>query len=350
MRDNILDKRSQYKKAGVDIQAGEELADWLKDHVSQSASNRSDELQKHLISGIGGFASVFRLPTGYKKPCLVSCTDGVGSKLLLAIQSGKFRSLGKDLVAMCLNDLIVQGASPLFFLDYFSTGRLDMTLTKEFLLGVNLACKEGRCLLVGGETAEMPGFYPKGHFDCAGFAVGVVEEDQLITGANMQEGDYVLGIESSGFHSNGYSLLREIFKHDLESYLDQLLIPTRLYVEPICNLLKQKVDIHGMAHITGGGMDNISRVLKKGLSLTIEDWVWPPIYKEIQNRTGMGVKEALKTFNCGIGYVLIIPPKFLNAVQKEFDLHKWKSRRLGILKLSDYSSLHYKLDEQIENK
>ena len=146
MRENILEEKSQYKKAGVDIQAGVELVDWLKDHVSQStAATRSDELQKHLISGIGGFASVFRLPTGYKKPCLVSCTDGVGSKLLLAIQSGKFQSLGKDLVAMCLNDLIVQGASPLFFLDYFSTGKLDVALTKEFLLGVHLACREGGC-------------------------------------------------------------------------------------------------------------------------------------------------------------------------------------------------------------
>ena len=350
MRDNILDKKSQYKKAGVDIQAGVELVNWLKDHVSQPASIESDRLQKHLISGIGGFASVFKLPAGYKKPCLVSCTDGVGSKLLLAIQSGKFRNLGKDLVAMCLNDLIVQGASPLFFLDYFSTGRLDMTLTKEFLLGVNLACREGGCLLVGGETAEMPGFYPKGHFDCAGFAVGIVEEDQIITGESMQEGDCVLGIESSGFHSNGYSLLRKIFKDDLEGYLDELLIPTRLYVEPICNLLKRKVEIHGMAHITGGGMDNISRVLKKGLSLTIEDWRWPSIYKEIQQRTRMGAKEALKTFNCGIGYVLIIPPKSLSAVQKEFALHKWKSRYLGILKLSDSSSLQYELDEKIENK
>ena len=349
MRVNILDERSQYKKAGVDVQAGEKLVDWLKDHVSQPASTRPDKLQKHLISGIGGFASIFKLPTGYKKPCLVSCTDGVGSKLLLGIQSGKLQGLGKDLVAMCLNDLIVQGASPLFFLDYFSTGKLDVALTKEFLLGVHLACREGGCLLVGGETAEMPGFYPKGHFDCAGFAVGVVEEDQVITGKNMQEGDYVVGIESSGFHSNGYSLLRQIFEHDLEDYLEELLIPTRLYVEPICHLLKQKVDIHGMAHITGGGMDNINRVLKKGLSLTIEDWVWPPIYKEIQKRTSMSAIEALKTFNCGVGYVLIIPPTSMNAVQKEFDLHKCKIHRLGILKLSDSSSLHYKLDEQIEN-
>ena len=348
MRVNILDEREQYKKAGVDVQAGEELVDWLKDHVSQPTSTKSPG--KHLISGIGGFASIFRIPDSYKKPCLVSCTDGVGSKLLLGIQSGKLQGLGKDLVAMCLNDLIVQGASPLFFLDYFSTGRLDVALTKEFLLGVNLACKEGRCLLVGGETAEMPGFYPKGHFDCAGFAVGVVEEDQIITGESMKEGDYVIGVESSGFHSNGYSLLRQIFQHDLENYLNELLIPTRLYVESICNLLRQKVEIHGMAHITGGGMDNIGRVLKKGLSLTIDNWVWPPIYKEIQKRTSMSAIEVLKTFNCGVGYVLIIPSKSMNAIQKEFDLHKCKIRHLGILQLSDDSSLHYKLDEQIENK
>ena len=348
MRVDILDERAQYKKAGVDVQAGIELVDWLKDHVSQSTSMKS--LQRHLISGIGGFASVFRIPDGYKRPCLVSCTDGVGSKLLLAIQSGKFQGLGKDLVAMCLNDLIVQGASPLFFLDYFSTGKLDLNLTKEFLLGVQLACKEGGCLLVGGETAEMPGFYPENHFDCAGFAVGIVEEDQIITGENVQEGDYVLGIESSGFHSNGYSLLRQIFKHDFQEYLNELLIPTRLYVEPVCNLLKQRVDIHAMTHITGGGMDNIGRVLKDGVSLTIENWVWPPIYKEIQKRTGMSATEALKTFNCGVGYVLIIPPTSMNAVQKEFDLHQCKIRHLGILKLSDSSPLHYKLDERIENK
>ena len=347
MRENILE-RAQYKKAGVDVQAGMELVDWLKDNVSQSASVKS--LQRHLISGIGGFASVFRIPNGYKKPCLVSCTDGVGSKLLLAIQSGKFQGLGKDLVAMCLNDLIVQGAVPLFFLDYFSTSKLDLDLTKEFLLGVQMACREGRCLLVGGETAEMPGFYPKSHFDCAGFAVGIVEEDQIITGKCVQEGDYVLGIESSGFHSNGYSLLRQVFKDDLQEYLNELLIPTRLYVEPVCNLLKQEVEIHAMAHITGGGMDNISRVLRHGVSLTIENWVWPPIYKEIQKRTGMSATEALKTFNCGVGYVLIIPPTSMNAVQKEFDLHKCKVRHLGILESDDSSSLRYKLDERIESK
>lgn len=336
---------TQYKKAGVDIEAGEKLVDWLKDSSLQSASATLH--RKHLISGIGGFASIFKLPSGYKKPCLVSCTDGVGSKLLLGIQAGQIQGLGQDLVAMCLNDLIVQGASPLFFLDYFSTGQLDLSATQKFLLGVQTACKEGRCLLVGGETAEMPGFYPKNHFDCAGFAVGVVEEDQIINGQAVQPGDCVLGIESSGFHSNGYSLLRKIFKHDLEKYLEQLLIPTRLYIKPVCNLLDQKVKIHAMAHITGGGMDNINRVLNKKVSFTIDKWVWPPIYKEIQERTGMTATETLKTFNCGIGYILIVPPLSVAAVQKEFDLYGWHVQHLGTLepKRSSDASLHYNLME-----
>ena len=340
-----MKEQTQYKKAGVNIEAGEKLVDWLKDSSSQTTSTTLNKLQNHLISGIGGFASIFKIPPGYQKPCLVSCTDGVGSKLLLGIQAGQLQGLGQDLVAMCLNDLIVQGASPLFFLDYFSTSHLDLQTAKEFLLGIQTACKEGKCLLVGGETAEMPGFYSKNHFDCAGFAVGVVEEDQIIVGESVQKGDCVLGIESSGFHSNGYSLLRKVFKPDLEKYLKQLLIPTRLYVKPICNLLEQKVEIHAMAHITGGGMNNISRVLNKEVSFTIDQWVWPPIYKEIQERTGMTATEMLKTFNCGIGYILIVPPISVTAVQKEFDLYGWHIQHLGTLEPNRTGNppLHYKL-------
>ncbi len=341
---------SQYKKAGVDIQAGEKLVEWLKDTSHQVDSSQCRWLEKHLLSGIGGFASIFKLPSGYKNPCLVSCTDGVGTKLLLGIQAGKLQGLGEDLVAMCVNDLIVQGARPLFFLDYFACGQLDLKTTKDFLLGVQSACKQAGCLLVGGETAEMPGFYLKGHFDCAGFAVGVVEEDQIITGQDMQPGDFVLGIESSGFHSNGYSLLRKIF-HNEPKYLQELLIPTRIYVEPILKLLDKQIKIHGMAHITGGGMDNIQRVLQKGISFTIDQWTWPSIYKEIQQRTGMTTTELLKTFNCGIGYVLIVPPSSVDALKKELTLYDWTVQHLGVLQSSnqlDSCSLNYHLDEKIE--
>ena len=338
-----MTKQKQYKKAGVDIETGEKLVDWLQ---TQPATV-SHPLHKNLIAGIGGFASIFKLPSGYKKPCLVSCTDGIGTKILLAMEAGQFQGLGQDLVAMCLNDLIVQGANPLFFLDYFATGHLDLPITQEFLVGLQKACQEGQCLLVGGETAEMPGFYPKGQFDCAGFAVGIVEEDQIITGEHVQEGDCVLGVASSGFHSNGYSLLRHIFKTDLHKYLEQLLTPTRLYVEPIGHLLQQNVVIHAMSHITGGGMDNIGRVLKKGLSLTLTDWQWPPIYKEIQKRTGMTATETLKTFNCGVGYVLIVPPSSVAKVKAEFSKKNWTIYPLGFIQKSGLKepSIQYQLNK-----
>lgn len=338
-----MTNQKQYKKAGVDVEAGEKLVDWLQTQHSVD----SHPFHKHLISGIGGFASIFKLPSGYKKPCLVSCTDGVGTKILLALEAGKFQGLGQDLVAMCLNDLIVQGASPLFFLDYFATGHLDLKITQDFLLGVQKACQEGQCLLVGGETAEMPGFYSKGQFDCAGFAVGVVEEDHIITGQQVQEGDCVLGIESSGFHSNGYALLRQVFKDDLHKYLEQLLTPTRLYVEPVCRLLRQNVAIHAMSHITGGGIDNIGRVLKKGLSLTLTDWQWPPLYKEIQKRTSMTAVETLKTFNCGIGYVVIVPPSSVAAVEAEFLKKNWTTHPLGFIEksLPEDPSIKYQLNK-----
>lgn len=342
--------QKQYKKAGVDVIVGEKLVDWLKNtthHANQSHALKANPLEKHLISGIGGFASIFRLPPGYKNPCLVSCMDGVGTKILMGLKAGKYQGLGQDLVAMCLNDLIVQGATPLFFLDYFAAGHLDLHTAQDFLLGVQRACQEGKCLLVGGETAEMPGFYEKGQWDCVGCAIGVVEEDQIISGQQVQVGDVVLGIESSGFHSNGYSLLRKIFADDLDAYMDELLTPTRLYVEPVCDLLQKGVEIHAMAHITGGGMDNIGRSLKKGVCLTLKDWKWPPLYEEIQGRIGMTAEETLKTFNCGVGFVLIVPPTSVVEVKKTFLQKNWTVQNIGVLQAcpADSPSLKYHLNE-----
>lgn len=299
-----MDSKSvDYKSSGVDVEAGDALVDWLQAGDTQIKFPHAERI----VSGIGGFASLFRADfPALKKPCLVTCTDGVGTKVKLASQFKRFEGIGQDLVAMCVNDLICTGGEPLLFLDYYATGKLDLEAAKTFLQSVREACVESSCALVGGETAEMPGVYQNNDFDCAGFAVGVVDEEKTLGAAKVRKGDRLLGISSSGFHSNGYSLLRKVFEKDLEKWIDRLLIPTALYVK-VFKALKEKVEIHALAHVTGGGIDNIPRVLPESLSWKQKLWDLPEMFREVQKRTQMSDEKMYKTLNCGIGLVVILP-------------------------------------------
>lgn len=295
-----------YKKSGVDIEAGDALVDWLASEEKRSQSKQNKK-NSGIIDGIGGFASLYRLPfSEYKKPLLVTCTDGVGTKVLLASKYGQYEGIGQDLVAMCVNDLICTGGDPYLFLDYYATGALDLRNAKQLLSGIKRACEESDCVLVGGETAEMPGVYHNNDFDCAGFAVGLVDEDNRLGPHRVQSGDLVVGIASSGFHSNGYSLLRQIFEPDLDQWIKTLLVPTRLYVR-LVQKVRSKINIHAIAHITGGGVQNISRVIPDGLTWHENFWKFPEIFIEVQKRTNMTSEQMRVTLNCGVGLVLIIP-------------------------------------------
>ncbi len=294
-----------YKEAGVDVQVGESLVQWLA-----SSKDGKKHHQNKIVSGIGGFASLFRADfRDMEKPCLVTCTDGVGTKVKLGSQFQRYEALGQDLVAMCVNDLICCGASPLLFLDYYATGKLELTAAKQFLLGVQKACDASLCALVGGETAEMPGVYAHQDFDCAGFAVGVVDEVKALGPHRVREGDHLVGISSNGFHSNGYSLLRKVFASDMNQWIDYLLRPTHLYVALMKSLLEQNVEIHAAAHITGEGIENVPRVIPETLSWEGRSWKWPEPFYEVQKRTGLTDAEMLRTLNCGIGFVFILPAR-----------------------------------------
>lgn len=301
-----------YKKAGVDIDAGNEAVERMKKHVQKT-------FRPEVKTGLGGFGSLFALQS-YQKPILVSGTDGVGTKLKVAFAADKHDTIGIDLVAMCVNDILVQGAEPLFFLDYIATGKLFPEQIESIVKGISEGCLQANCSLIGGETAEMPGMYSGEEYDVAGFAVGVVEEEQLVDGSKISNGDIVIGLSSSGLHSNGFSLVRELFfkqaAYQVTDYLpelgttlgEELLKPTRIYVRTILELLKQ-VSIKGMAHITGGGLlENIPRVLPDGLQAEIKlgSWEIPPIFKGLQKIGNLKKEELYRTFNMGIGYVIII--------------------------------------------
>lgn len=293
-----------YKQAGVDVEAGEALVQWLLKSPHGKKHNQSQ-----IVSGIGGFASLFRVDfSNMKKPCLVTCTDGVGTKVKLGAHFKKTESLGQDLVAMCVNDLICCGGIPLLFLDYYATGRLELKAAQEFLLGVQKACDASFCALVGGETAEMPGVYQNSDFDCAGFAVGVVDAEEALGPHRVKLGDRLLGVSSNGFHSNGYSLLRKVFADDLEKWVDYLLQPTHLYVELMQKLKIEKVAVHAAAHITGEGIENVPRVIPENLSWAGKHWKWPEPFNEVQRRAKISKAEMLRTLNCGVGFVLILDP------------------------------------------
>ncbi len=302
-----------YKDAGVNIDAGNYSVKLIKDSVRAT-------YRPEVLGDLGGFGGLFALNAGkYKEPVLVSGTDGVGTKLKIAFLLGKHDTVGQDAVAMCVNDILVQGAEPLFFLDYLAVGNLDPEQVAAVVKGVANACKESGCALIGGETAEMAGFYPDGEYDIAGFSVGVVEKSKIITAEKVKEGDVLLGLPSTGVHSNGFSLVRKIvferqgMKGD--EYIDELgttigealLTPTRLYPK-VCLPLIEAYDIHGMVHVTGGGFyDNIPRALPEGLAVEINDdtWAMPPIFALLQKWGNVEWKEMYRTFNMGIGMILI---------------------------------------------
>jgi phosphoribosylformylglycinamidine cyclo-ligase len=316
-----------YRDAGVDIDAGNEVVERIKPLVKRS-------FRPEVMGGLGGFGAMFDLSAKYREPVLVSGTDGVGTKLKLAQQLDRHDTIGIDLVAMCVNDVLVQGAEPLFFLDYFATGKLDVDTTVAVVGGIARGCELSGCALIGGETAEMPDMYPPGEYDLAGFCVAGVEKSKILDGAKVREGDVLVGIASSGPHSNGYSLIRRIYDragrpadHDLgdgTTLVDALMAPTRLYVKPILELLggAHGGDIHAMAHITGGGLtENIIRVVPDGLGLDIDasSWTLPPVFQWLQREGNVPSEEMWRTFNCGIGFVLIVPQAAVAAVGGELD-------------------------------
>src|SRR5271154_3295045 len=295
-----------YRDAGVDIDAGDELVERIKPHVKRS-------MRPEVLGGIGGFGALVEVPLDrYRKPVLVSGTDGVGTKLRLAIDTGRHDGVGIDLVAMCVNDVIVQGAEPLFFLDYFASGKLDVDVGERVIAGIVEGCVQAGCALVGGETAEMPGMYHGADYDLAGFCVGVVEKDAIIDGSKTRAGDAVLGLPSSGPHSNGFSLIRKILQlcdadihADLQgrSLIDRLMAPTRIYVKPLLKLIAE-VPVHGLSHITGGGLlDNIPRVVPDGVEVVLERRSWPreAVFDWLQQQGKIAETEMYRVFNCGIG-------------------------------------------------
>jgi len=299
-----------YRAAGVDIDAGDRLVEMIKPIAQHT-------LREGVLAGIGGFGALFEVPARFRNPVLVSGTDGVGTKLKLAFQLARHDSVGIDLVAMSVNDILVQGAEPLFFLDYFACGRLDVATASAVIKGIAAGCEQAGCALIGGETAEMPDMYPPGEYDLAGFAVGVVEKDQILDGSRIAAGDAVLGLASSGAHSNGYSLIRRILEQegtDLSSdfhgqpLADVLLAPTRIYVKPLLALMQQ-VQVNGLAHITGGGLvENLPRVLAPGLTAELDRSAWPrpPLFSWLQEIGRVSDEEMWRVFNCGIGMALIV--------------------------------------------
>ncbi len=301
-----------YKQAGVDVEAGEALVKWI-----QKSPHGKKHHQANIVSGIGGFASLFKVDfSTMKNPCLVTCTDGVGTKVKLGAQFRRWESLGQDLVAMCVNDMICCGGVPLLFLDYYATGKLDLEAAQSFLLGVQKACDESLCALVGGETAEMPSVYHEGDFDCAGFAVGVVDKDKALGAHLVKKGNRLIGVSSNGFHSNGYSLLRKVFAQDMDKWIDYLMQPTHLYVQLAENLKKENLTPNAIAHMTGEGIENLPRVIPENLAWKLKSWQWPEPFLEVQRRTKMSDGEMLRTLNCGVGLILIVDPlKFESTIK-----------------------------------
>lgn len=314
-----------YKQAGVDVEAGDALVDWLK-----STAPKRWPHQDKLVEGIGGFAALFRADfKEYQEPCLVSCTDGVGTKIKLAVHFESYREVAQDLVAMCVNDLVCSGAKPLFFLDYYASGKLRLSAAKDFLSGVQAACIESGCALIGGETAEMPGVYEGNDFDCAGFSVGVVDRPKALGPHRVKAGMRLLGISSSGFHSNGFSLLRQVFAPDLDQWKDVLLKPTALYVSVVQAALDQSKGLNAVAHITGGGMDNLPRVLPKGLVARLKSWPVPAPFLEVMKRSGMSWSSMLTTLNCGIGMVWVVDADAFEGLKKVIETSGHQALDLG---------------------
>jgi phosphoribosylformylglycinamidine cyclo-ligase len=322
-----------YRDAGVDIDAGEAVVDRIKPLVART-------FRKEVMGGLGGFGALFELAGRYREPVLVSGTDGVGTKLKLAQTLGRHDTIGIDLVGMCVNDVLVQGAEPLFFLDYFATGKLDVDTTVAVIGGIARGCEMAGCSLIGGETAEMPDMYAPGEYDLAGFTVGAVEKSRLLDGSKVRAGDVIVGVASSGPHSNGYSLIRKVIKvsnADLYARLgettlaDALMAPTTLYVKPMLDLLT-RFDIHAMAHITGGGLkENIIRVVPEGLGLAIDASALklPAVFDWLQRSGNIADSEMWRTFNCGIGFTLLIDRSDVTAIRNALAAHGLASVEIG---------------------
>ncbi len=314
----MTDKTSlSYKDAGVDIDAGNALVERIKGVAKRTR-------RPEVMGGLGGFGALCRIPAGYREPVLVSGTDGVGTKLRLAIDLKKHDTVGIDLVAMCVNDLIVQGAEPLFFLDYYATGKLDVNTAAAVVTGIGTGCEQSNCALIGGETAEMPGMYEGEDYDMAGFCVGVVEASEIIDGSKVSEGDALIALASSGPHSNGFSLIRkilEVSKADVQQPLgnstlaEALLAPTKIYVKSVLKLLKE-CEVHALSHITGGGFwENIPGVLPENTKAVIDgsSWEWPEVFTWLQNSGNVETYEMYRTFNCGVGMIIALPQNQVDA-------------------------------------
>ena len=314
------EKSLSYRDAGVDIDAGDALVEAIKPYAKRT-------MRPEVLAGIGGFGALVEISKKYREPVLVAGTDGVGTKLKLAFHLNRHDTVGIDLVAMSVNDVLVQGAEPLFFLDYFACGKLDLASATDVIKGVARGCELAGCALIGGETAEMPSMYPAGEYDLAGFAVGVVEKSAIIDGKDIVAGDVVLGLASSGAHSNGYSLIRAIIERakpdlgadfDGRPLADVLLEPTRIYVKPLLALM-QKIKLKGLAHITGGGLvENIPRALPEDVTAVLQKSAWPmpPLFKWLQQHGGVAEAEMHRVFNCGIGMTLIVAEKDAATAQR----------------------------------
>ncbi len=313
-------KRLTYRAAGVDLDAGDELVENIKPLARKT-------LREGVLAGIGGFGALFEISRNYREPVLVSGTDGVGTKLKLAMQIGRHDTIGVDLVAMSVNDVLTQGAEPLFFLDYYACGKLDVATATEVIKGIAAGCEQAGCTLIGGETAEMPGMYQGGDYDLAGFAVGIVEKSDIIDGSTIEPGDVVLGLASSGAHSNGYSLIRKILdvrrvslsaKVEGRTLSELILAPTRIYVKPMLKLMK-RVNVKGLAHITGGGLTgNVPRMLPEGLAARIErrQWTLPPLFQWLRQQGNLADNEMFRVFNCGIGMAVVVSAQEAAAAEK----------------------------------
>lgn len=332
-----------YRDAGVDIDAGDALVDRIKPLAKRT-------MRPEVLGGIGGFGALFEVPKKYRDPVLVSGTDGVGTKLKLAFSLDRHDTVGIDLVAMSVNDILVQGAEPLFFLDYFACGRLSVDTAAAVVGGIAKGCEDSGCALIGGETAEMPGMYPDGEYDLAGFAVGAVERDQILDGSRVQAGDILLGLASSGFHSNGYSLVRKVLEQACgelsaaalqkvsvpgadASLADLVMAPTRLYVKSMLSALSQhRAAIKAMAHITGGGLvGNVPRVLPDSLTAVLEEssWTMPPVMRWLQAQGNVPRDEMHRVFNCGIGMVVVVQADQAEAVAATLTAQGEKVYRIG---------------------
>tara|TARA_B100000965_G_C19549498_1_gene739408 strand:+ start:163 stop:1194 length:1032 start_codon:yes stop_codon:yes gene_type:complete len=319
-----------YRSAGVDIDAGEDLIQKIKSDVSLTHN-------ENVIGDIGGFAGMYRLPKEFKNPIMVACTDGVGTKVALAQEYGNLKGIGQDLVAMCVNDLIICGAKPLFFLDYYATSKLRVDEASIVIKSISKACIDSGCSLLGGETAEMPGHYIDNNFDLAGFSVGCVEEDKIISSENVSVGNLLIGIESSGPHSNGFSLIRKILNNYdgplnlKEQMIIEALSPTLLYPKVILNIL-EKYQVNSMSHITGGGLvENLPRSIPKNLSVEIdsESWQMPPIFEWLKSDGKILQHDMYRIFNCGIGLVLIVNEVDVDPIMKEISLNDLNSFIIG---------------------